>query len=107
MSNLKCQINFKAQMCMLKRVKCEKWKVLRVMDYPFCIFSLSTQHFFRVTAQRRQGHGSTGSPQVERRKLSDSCTSDLKRGSSTGLKLTTARAITSASSSIALSRSAR
>jgi hypothetical protein len=42
MSNLKCQINFKAQMCMLKRVKCEKWKVLRVMDYPFCIFSLST-----------------------------------------------------------------
>jgi len=42
MSNLKCQINFKAQMCMLKRVKCEKWKVLRVMDYPFCIFSHST-----------------------------------------------------------------
>ena len=62
MSNLKCQINFKAQMCMLKRVKCEKRKVLRVMDYPFCIFSLSTlnsalstffeSRFGRLTAGR-------------------------------------------------------
>jgi len=42
-----------------KRVKCERWKVLRVMDYLFCIFSLSTLNsalstFFesRLTAGR-------------------------------------------------------
>jgi hypothetical protein len=59
MSNLKCQINFKAQMCMLNRVKCVKWKVLRVMDYPFCVFSHST-----LNSALFSSHGSAGSAQA-------------------------------------------